>query len=157
MAQEQRQQQATGLDDSLFYDKNNMPADLAPPVRGLLRRGWKCQADNARLEGGLWFPPWAKDSDTVTEANLHGFVMRPSKDKADADGNPLAEPQWEQLKMQDGTINGSVTVPILQTIITPAWKGVSFHEALAVERARAMEAQKNKPSDKQRLQPVGAA
>lgn len=170
MAQEQGKQHGS-LDDSLFFDKNNAPGDIAPPIRGLLRRGWRCQADNARLENGLWFPPWARDTDAVVEANLHGYVMRPSNDPkdVDADGNPLSKEHWEPLRMQSGRDQtGSDMIAIKQTIITPAHKGCSFHEALAAERAReraaadaAAKAQSDsKDKDKQkrqRLVPLQAA
>lgn len=172
MAQDQRQQQpqpqqsqqsrpaANSLDDSLFYDQTNMPADLAPPVRGLLRRGWKCQADNFALENGLWFPPGVREVDEVVDVALFGNVMRPSKDPKQVDpidGTPLAEPQWERLKMQSGRIDGSVETPITQTIIHPACKGFSFHEALRIERQKSADAGKEKKEKRERLVPVGAA
>lgn len=165
MPQDQRPQQpqqsrmVNALDESLFYDRNNAPADLAPPVRGLLARGWKCQADNARLENGLWFPPGARDSDGVVDVELHGYIMRPSKDPKAVDildGTPLAEPQWERLKTQSGRPDGALEVPIKQTLIHPACKGFDFHEALHIERQKGLDTQREKTGKPQRLIPINA-
>lgn len=157
MAQEVREQGAAAAAkalDSLFYDASNMPNDLPAPARGLLRRGWKCQADNPRLENGLWLPPWGGDA-KVHEAKVYGHVMRPSRDKNDADGNPLAEPHYEALKTQDGSLTGALTVDITQTVVQPASQWVNFHVAVRMQLARqAAEAMTRKEDKQPKLVPL---
>lgn len=153
---QQQQQRAAATPDtedflSCLYTKDNAPADISPTARALLNRGYRCAADNPRLERGEWWTPDASDVETMREEPLKGIVWEPNQDKMTQDGAP-SEPVEKPLMMQDGSPFGRLTVSIKRTIIRPPSRPLTFQEACQRERNKELQARREQAkAQKQKL------